>query len=78
MRRVTHNLPDRWLIFPIDPGKVGWRPSCTQTNRNAATVFDTYIAAEMAIQAGFALQLLYDRGVPITWTDWGLLRQKRD
>jgi pimeloyl-ACP methyl ester carboxylesterase len=73
MRRVTRNLPDRWLIFPIDPGKVRVATFLLlKRTGNAATVFDTYIAAENGDPSGFVpLQLLYDLEVPITWTDWG-------
>lgn len=73
MRRVTRNLPDRWLIFPIDPGKVRVATFLLlKRTGNAATVFDTYIAAEHGDPSGFVpLQLLYDLEVPITWTDWG-------
>ena len=73
MRQVSHNLPDHWLVFPIDPGKVRVATFLLlKRTGNAATVFDTYIAAEHGDPSGFIpLQLLYDLEVPITWTDWG-------
>jgi len=73
MRNVTRNMPDRWLLFPIDTGKVrvGTFLLLKRTG-NAAMVFDAYLAAEQGDPSGLVpLQLLYDIEVPITWVAWG-------
>jgi pimeloyl-ACP methyl ester carboxylesterase len=73
MRNVTHNMPERWLLFPIDTGKVRVATFLLlKRTGNAAMVFDAYTAAEQGDPSGLlALQLLYDLEVPVTWAAWG-------
>ena len=74
MRSVTYNMPRRWLIIPIDAGKVR-----VVTNfllfrrRDAATVYDLYLAAEEGDPSGLALaSVMYDFRWPpmMTWGEW--------
>ncbi|MBI5292734.1 MAG: alpha/beta fold hydrolase [Chloroflexi bacterium] len=62
MRNVAHNLPERWLFIPIDPGQVKVVTFVQLFNRgSAALVFDAYIAAEQGDPSGLALMsFLYD------------------
>jgi len=73
MRNVTRNMPDHWLFFPIDSGKVRVATFLLlKRTGNAAMVFDAYIAAEQGDPSGLvSLQLLYDIEVPISWVAWG-------
>lgn len=73
MRNVTRNMPDHWLVFQIDVGKVRVATFLLlKRTANAATVFDAYLAAEQGDPSGlFMIQLLYDIEVPITWVAWG-------
>lgn len=73
MRNVTRNMPDHWLFFPIDTGKVRVASFLLlKRTGNAAMLFDAFIAAEQGDPSGLLLlQLLYDVEVPITWVAWG-------
>jgi pimeloyl-ACP methyl ester carboxylesterase len=74
LRRVTHNMPRRWLFFTIDPGKV----RCVSfvmlfQRKTAAIVFDAYIAADQGDPSGLALMSLAgDLVLPnlFTWGDF--------
>jgi hypothetical protein len=47
MRKVLQNCSERWLFFPVDPGKVKVISFALLYHRNtAAQVFVTFIAAE--------------------------------
>jgi pimeloyl-ACP methyl ester carboxylesterase len=74
VRNVSHNMPKRWLLIPIDPGKVRFITHFMLFHRGtAATVFDAYLAAEGGDPSGLALMsLAYDFMIPsaITWGDW--------
>ena len=74
MRSVIGNVPDRWLVFPIDPGKVGFMTHFMLFHRGtSATVIDAYLAAEAGDPSGLALMaLVYDLMIPSTqtWGDW--------
>jgi pimeloyl-ACP methyl ester carboxylesterase len=73
MRNVLQNMPNHWLVFPIDPGKVKLITFALLYHRNtAAKVFDTYVAADKGDPSGLALMTLaYDFMFPrmITWGD---------
>ena len=73
MKNVIHNMPHRWLFFPINPGKVKLITFALLYHRNsAAMAFDSYIAAENGDPSGLALMTLaYDFMFPsmITWGD---------
>lgn len=74
MRNVTENFPIRWLMIPIDSGKVEFVTHFMLFHRGtAATVFDSYLSAENGDPSGLALMsLAYDFMIPslITWGDW--------
>ncbi len=74
MRNVSHNMPERWLLMPIDPGKVRFITHFLLFHRGtAATVFDAYLAAERGDPSGLVLlSLAYDFMIPsaVTWGDW--------
>ena len=74
MRNVSHNLPEHWLLIPIDRGKVRFITHFMLFNREtAATVFDAYLAAEAGDPSGLALMsLAHDIMLPsnVTWGDW--------
>lgn len=72
VRNVTHSMPERWLLIPIDPGKVRFITHFMLFHRGtAATVFDAYLAAEEGDPSGLALMsLAYDFMVPSLFA-WG-------
>jgi pimeloyl-ACP methyl ester carboxylesterase len=74
MRTVLKDMPHRWLLFPIDPGKVRVTTFALLFHREtAARVFDAYVAAEHGDQSGLALMsLAYNYVVPSmgTWGDF--------
>ncbi len=74
VRNVAHNLPERWLLIPIDPGKVRFLTHFMLFHRGtAAAIFDAYLAAEEGDPSGLALlSLAFDFMIPsvTTWGDW--------
>ena len=73
LRSVNHNMPKRWLFFKIDPDKVRMAAFMGLYHRgSAASVFDTYIAAERGDPSGLAL-LSVMFGIQISMMDfaWG-------
>jgi pimeloyl-ACP methyl ester carboxylesterase len=74
MRNVTHNLPDRWLFIPIDPGKARVITHFLLFHRrSAATAYDLYLSAEEGDSSGLALMsVMYDFMWPAmnTWGEW--------
>ncbi len=77
IRNVLKNLPDKWLIFSINPGKVKAVTFALLFQRNtSAMVFDAYVSAEQGDYSGLALMsLAYDFVVPSMCT-WGDLATK--
>jgi pimeloyl-ACP methyl ester carboxylesterase len=77
MRNALKDLPERWLIFPIDPGKVRMMSFVMLYHRDtAAIVFDAYLAAEQGDYSGFALMtLMHDQMMPRAFI-WGDLLAK--
>jgi pimeloyl-ACP methyl ester carboxylesterase len=73
MRNVFRKMPRRWLIFPVDEGKVKVITFALLYHRKtAAMAFDTYFAAEKGDPSGLALMTLaYNFMFPsmITWGD---------
>ena len=71
---VSHEVPERWLLIPIDPGKVRFITHFMLFHRGtSATAFDAYLAAEGGDPSGLALMsLAYDFMAPslTTWGDW--------
>jgi len=77
IRKVTHNMPRRWLFLPIDAGKVKVITfALLFSHTTAALVFDAYIAAERGDSSGLALMsLAYDFVFPSMFT-WGDMAAK--
>lgn len=82
MRNVSHNIPKRWLFLPIDPGKVKLAAfvmmSITPPDV-AASVYDTFIAAERGDASGLAAMTLAFTLPPFNLTKasiWGDLLTK--
>lgn len=72
MRQVSHNMPRRWLFFPIDAGKVNAVAFVMLFQRRTASqVFDAYLAAAEGDASGLALMsMAYDLLVPKAFV-WG-------
>lgn len=72
MRRVNTNMPTRWLLLPIDPGKVKLVAFALLYHRTTAPiVFDAYLSAAQGDSSGLALMsLAYDFILPNLMT-WG-------
>ncbi len=74
IRAVLSTMPRKWLLFPIDPGKVRVTTfGLLYQRKTAAMVFDTYVAAEHGDPSGLALMsLAYDYVIPSmgTWGDF--------
>lgn len=77
MKKVSRNLPDHWLMFSINPGKVRTVTFAMLFHRKtAAMVFDSYRAAEQGDPSGLALMsLASDYVLPPMFT-WGDLASK--
>jgi pimeloyl-ACP methyl ester carboxylesterase len=72
LRNVSEKMPRRWLVFPIDAGKVNTMAFMLFFTRNtSAMVFDAYVTAERGDASGLALMsLAYDLFVPKSFV-WG-------
>jgi pimeloyl-ACP methyl ester carboxylesterase len=70
IQHVLNNMPRKWLLFSIDPGKVKVVTFCLLFHRKtAAMVFDTYVAAAQGDPSGLALMsLAYDYILPSMFT----------
>ncbi len=77
MQRVLKSMPRRWLILPIDPGKVRVVTFALLFHRStAAMVFDAYAAADRGDASGLALiSAAYGYVVP-SMSTWGDLASK--
>jgi pimeloyl-ACP methyl ester carboxylesterase len=77
LRTVLNAMPDKWLFFSINPGKVKVVTFALLFHRKtAAMVFNAYIAAEQGDPSGLALMsLAYDYVVP-SMSIWGDLASK--
>ena len=62
IKQVADNMPERWLLFRIDPGKVKSTSLAMLFHRNtAAMVFDAYMTAEEGDASGlWLMSLAYD------------------
>ncbi len=73
VRQVNANMPDRWLLFSIDPGKVKVITFAQLFHAETAPiVFDAYLAAANGDASGLAfMSLVYDFMIPgmSTWGD---------
>jgi len=72
MRQVSHNMPDRWLLFPINAGmiKMATFQSLGYTSQ-AAMVFDVWLAAAQGDYSGMALLTLAGPMMFAEATTWG-------
>jgi pimeloyl-ACP methyl ester carboxylesterase len=77
MRKVSANMPQKWLFMKIDPSKVKIISHVLLYHRSTAPmVFDAWLAAEKGDSSGFALMsLAYDLVMPTIFT-WGDLAAK--
>jgi len=74
VRSVVHDMPDRWLFVPIDPGKVTFVTQFMLFHRgSAAAAYDAYIAAKQGDASGLAvMSLMFDQMIPtsVVWGEW--------
>jgi pimeloyl-ACP methyl ester carboxylesterase len=77
MQKVLRNMPEKWFLFSINPGKVKVITFALLFQRNtAAMVFDTFIAAEKGDYSGLALMsIAFDYMFPDMFV-WGDLAAK--
>ncbi|MEW6506109.1 MAG: alpha/beta hydrolase [Bacteroidota bacterium] len=77
MQKVLKDMPKKWLLFSINPGKVKIVTSALLYQRKtAAMVFDTFIRAEKGDYSGLALMsLMYNFVFPDMFV-WGDLATK--
>jgi len=77
IRKVLQNMPEKYLLFSINPGKVKAVAFCMLFHRNtAALVFDAFVQAEQGDYSGIALlSTAYDYMLPSMMT-WGELASK--
>jgi pimeloyl-ACP methyl ester carboxylesterase len=72
IRTIAHNMPRRWLVFPIDPGKVKVVSFAMLFSRStAAMVFDAYLAAAAGDASGLVLMSLASNFVVPSLAVWG-------
>jgi pimeloyl-ACP methyl ester carboxylesterase len=77
LRTVLNNMPRRWLLFPIDPGRVRVSTFGLLSHRGtAAMVFDAFVAAEHGDPSGLALMSVAYNYVLPTMGMWGDLASK--
>ncbi len=74
IKNVMHNMPERWLFFPIDRDKVRMATFMGLYHRgSAASVFDVFIQAEKGDASGLALvSMMFDfqiSGLDFSWGD---------
>lgn len=72
IQNVFASLPQKWLVFRVDPDKIRSGMFMFLYNRDtAAQLFDAFIAAEDGDYSGLAfLSFIYDRMMP-TALNWG-------
>jgi len=72
IRRALQNMPEKWLFFSLNPGKIKIAAFCMLFQRNtAALVFDAFVKADEGDYSGLALlSIAYDYIIPSIFT-WG-------
>ena len=72
MKKVLNNMPSKWLLFSINPGKVKVTAFCMLFHRHtAALVFDAFVAAEQGDYSGLAMMsFLFNYTLPSMFI-WG-------
>jgi pimeloyl-ACP methyl ester carboxylesterase len=77
VRRVAHDMPRRWWLLPIDPGKVKVVTFALLFHRaTAAQVLDAYLAADRGDASGLALISLAANFLLPSMFIWGDLLAK--
>jgi len=72
VQNVTHNIPNRWLFMPIDPGIVRSDAfACLFHRGSAAQVYDALLAAEAGDPSGLALFSLVGELILPSMNTWG-------
>jgi len=72
VRTVTHNIPNRWLFIPIDPGIVRTSAFMSLFYRDsAAQIYDALLAAESGDTSGLALLSLVGELIFPSANTWG-------
>ncbi|MEJ2513177.1 MAG: alpha/beta fold hydrolase [Anaerolineales bacterium] len=72
VRNVTHNIPNRWLFIPIDPGIVRTSALMSLFYRgSAAQVYDALLAADAGDPSGLALLSLVGELIFPSVNTWG-------
>jgi len=72
VRNATHNIPNRWLFIPIDPGIVRTSAFMSLFYRDsAAQVYDALLAAEAGDPSGLALLSLVGELIFPSANTWG-------
>jgi hypothetical protein len=72
VRSMSHNIPDRWLILPIDPGVVRSVAFRNLMHRaSAAQTYDAILAAEDGDPSGLAMLSLVGEIVLPSANTWG-------
>jgi len=72
VRNVFHNVPNRWLFIPIDPGIVRADAFALLFYRgSAAQVYDTLLAADAGDSSGLALLSLVGELIFPSMNTWG-------
>lgn len=72
VRNATHNIPNRWLFIPIDPGIVRANAFMLLMYRgSAAQVYDALLAAEAGDPSGLALISLVGELIFPSVNTWG-------
>jgi len=72
MQNVIHNIPNRWLFIPIDPGIVRADAFALLFHRgSAAQVYDVLLAAEAGDPSGLALLSLVGELIFPSMNTWG-------
>jgi pimeloyl-ACP methyl ester carboxylesterase len=82
MQKVINNMPEKWLFFSINPGKVKTVAFALLFQRStAAMVFDSFVAAEKGDYSGLALMsIAFDYVFPdmFVWGDFAIKANSTD
>jgi len=72
VKNVAHNIPDRWLFMPIDPGSLKSAAFMQFGHRGtAAQIYDVFLAAEAGDPSGLAIGSLVGELIFPSANTWG-------
>ena len=72
VRNVAHNIPDRWLFIPIDPGTLrAGAFMLSDTRDSAAQIYDLFLTAETGDPSGLAMGSLMGEMIFPSANTWG-------